>query len=550
MPLFTIPGDEAVATRKSNPVAGWGSRASDNRVEPVARPEFDHPFHLEPGEPIFTIGSCFARNIETELMRRGFAVPMRDLFKSPEFDGLETTIINNYATPSILNEFSWGLEGGFNAQDHIVPTRGGFADLHLNPAIRPVPFEMAVARREAIGKAMASVSQCRVVIMTLGLVEVWYDNQTGFYLNVAPRPSLMKDFPGRFDLHVLSFAEAYDHLSRAFRLLQSHCRADLQVILTVSPVPLTFTARPVDVMVANTYSKSVLRTVAEHAVADFPFVTYFPSYESVTLSDRKFAWKDDLIHVTQEIVAINVGRMISAFSPGMTEDRVSEVRGASPEQAAALAGAARTTPDAEAFFEALGNLSQGNPDFAVEHARFLDEVRRYEDVLAVLSHAGDTQPLAVAELRARALLELGRPDEAAKVIEAVIRPKMKARPLWEMLVRAHGEAGDFNKTVVAGAGFRDAYPFAASRIKLGMFRALRNSHPQAAVAYGIDAAQDEDGVAAAYETAEVLISLNEMGRARSLLEAAEPTSDKDRHRIARLIALLPHPDKPMGSSPS
>jgi len=44
-------------------------------------------------------------------------------------------------------------------------------------------------------------------------------------------------------------------------------------------------------------------------------VDYFPSYESVTLSDRSLAWRDDLIHVKPEIVATNVGRMAAAYAP-------------------------------------------------------------------------------------------------------------------------------------------------------------------------------------------------------------------------------------------
>lgn len=539
MPLYSFSGDEAVANRKSNPAGDWGNRSSGNRLEPVALPTFETPFHLEPGEPIFTIGSCFARNIETELMRRGFKVPMRDLFTTAEFSGLETTIINNFGTPSIFNEFNWGLRGGFKPEDHIVETRGGFVDLHLNPAIRPASYEVVVSRREAIRRAMATVADCRVVIMTLGLIEVWHDNQTGCYLNVAPRPSLLKDYPGRFDLHVLSFQEAYEHLERAFRLLSEHCRPDLQVILTVSPVPLTATHRPMDVMVANAYSKSVLRAVAEHAVAAFPFITYFPSYESVTLSDRQFAWKDDLIHVTEDIVALNVGRMIAAFaSESLTDDLIAEIRQAAPVQAAARAAEMRTRPEAEAFFEVLGDLSRTNPDFAIEHARFLDETRRYQEVVEVLDGV-ESQPLLAAELRARALLQLRRPDEAAQAVEAVVSPKLKAGGLWELLIQAHGEADNLEGAVAAAARYREAFPFRSPRIQLQLFRALRRSRPEAALGYGLQAAETEEGVAAAYETAELLIDRGDIAQARALLQAARPSNERDRLRIERLSSLLP-----------
>jgi hypothetical protein len=85
------------------------------------------------------------------------------------------------------------------------------------------------------------------------------------------------------------------------------------VILTVSPVPLaaTFTGR--DVLVANMYSKSVLRAVAEEIRARFDFVDYFPSYESVMLSPRATTWEEDGVHVADAAVAVNVRRMVEAY---------------------------------------------------------------------------------------------------------------------------------------------------------------------------------------------------------------------------------------------
>lgn len=86
------------------------------------------------------------------------------------------------------------------------------------------------------------------------------------------------------------------------------------MIVTVSPVPLTATYRDADVMTANCYSKSVLRTAAEEITQTFDFVHYFPSFESITLSDRSVAYTDDEIHVSQDIVDLNIGRMVQAYT--------------------------------------------------------------------------------------------------------------------------------------------------------------------------------------------------------------------------------------------
>jgi tetratricopeptide (TPR) repeat protein len=81
----------------------------------------------------------------------------------------------------------------------------------------------------------------------------------------------------------------------------------------VSPVPLAATFTTSDVAVANAYSKAVLRAAAEALVVERPHVEFFPSYESVTLTDRSLAFADDQMHVNRAIVNFNVDRMISRY---------------------------------------------------------------------------------------------------------------------------------------------------------------------------------------------------------------------------------------------
>ena len=68
-------------------------------------------------------------------------------------------------------------------------------------------------------------------------------------------------------------------------------------------------------MVANSYSKAALRVAAEIATRSFDHVDYLPSYETVTLSDRALAWEDDLVHVRNDMIELNVARMLAAYLP-------------------------------------------------------------------------------------------------------------------------------------------------------------------------------------------------------------------------------------------
>jgi hypothetical protein len=95
-------------------------------------------------------------------------------------------------------------------------------------------------------------------------------------------------------------------LERAFQLLSQQ-----RVIVTVSPVPLTATFTGDDVIVANAFSKAVLRVCAQR-LADFPWVDYLPSYETV-VSGGTAVLHDDNIHVLDETVAAITGEALRGY---------------------------------------------------------------------------------------------------------------------------------------------------------------------------------------------------------------------------------------------
>jgi len=141
------------------------------------------------------------------------------------------------------------------------------------------------------------IRDCRVVIVTLGLVEVWRDLQADVYLNHIPVPLLLKRGRERYEFHLTSFAQNWQNLQEIHALLSQHGYPGVQIVVTVSPVPLLNTFSTMDVVVANTYAKSLLRAVAQQWAAAHDNVDYFPSYEIVQNSDRAATWEPDLRHV-------------------------------------------------------------------------------------------------------------------------------------------------------------------------------------------------------------------------------------------------------------
>jgi tetratricopeptide (TPR) repeat protein len=317
MPISRIGSRAAVANMRGNDIAHWPRRGTANsRIEPVAQPAFATSFAFRQGATIFTIGSCFARHIERALEERGFQVPARRFFDDDKSAAVDNGMLHNYSVPAIHNEIRWalGLGAPYEPRDHLFEVYPGkFADVHLQVRIPLCSYDEALQRRRRIFEVNGSIRHADAAVITLGLVEVWWDRQTGTYLNAKPYETVIRSAPDRFELHVLGYDEVYAQLDALFQMIFEHCSIRHGIILTVSPVPLSATYTGQDVAVANQYSKAVLRAAAQAIIARYDRVDYFPAYETVVLSDRARAWKDDLIHVTPEMVDVNVARMLAAY---------------------------------------------------------------------------------------------------------------------------------------------------------------------------------------------------------------------------------------------
>lgn len=338
MPIRRISAADAYSTLRTNPDSNWPRRDDPaDRFAHFADPSCKSRFMLEPGQRIFTIGSCFARGIERTLADRGFDIPTLSLqFDKTGWSGDPTTILNNYVPPAIAPQIRWafGLEE-FDIGRHAVEVAAGrYMDPQLTLGFRPVSAEALIKRRNDISAIYRHLASSHVVLITLGLIEAWFDNRSGLYINCPPPKGVIRTDPSRFELHVLDYGDVTRALTELVDLLGRVCPRDHRIILTVSPVPLQATFTSSDVAVANCYSKSVLRAAVEPFVADHPHIEYFPSYESVILTDRSIAFVDDQVHIQTSMVRFNVDRMINRYVE-TGDDTVAQVIACAREDATA-----------------------------------------------------------------------------------------------------------------------------------------------------------------------------------------------------------------------
>lgn len=477
MPLYRCPASDAIDLRKANEHSFWGNRESRNRVEPIATPHFDFDLRLEPGDRIFTAGSCFARNVEGRLAQAGFRVPMRELMESRSFTGVPANAVSNFSPPSLWNELSWAIgEGSFDPELGFAEyTPGKWIDLHVTGNVRPAARDTVLRRRKAIANAYRSFVDCRLTILTLGLVECWFDTLAGRYLNSVPPPPLVRRAPDRFELHVLDHAETLDYLQRAIAILRAYGRPDQVILLSVSPVALGVTHRPQDVMTANCYSKSVLRSAAEEIVARHDHVHYFPSYESVTLTDRRLAIANDFTHVTDTLIAYNVDRLVQRLAPSSREgfaDARAEIEagGAAAAYRHALEARKLPPPLAARFFSQFSEWDR-SPSFATEHVEWLVDQRQAEKALQIADAVGtSTERIVIAS--ARALLMLKRPREALARLYQPALQQSRSNRYWSIRVEAEGKAGALDALEESLGGWCRALPKKKAHAQTHVARAL------------------------------------------------------------------------------
>ena len=284
-------------------------------------PQVDPKFKLRRDDKFYAIGSCFARGLENALAGHKMTVESA----APEFakfqpankeEGSGLGFINKYNTYSILNELRWALDPDSEfPRDSIVPlTDTTWYDPHTTPTLNFVGLDETLERRTLMQAVTKRIQSCRAIIITLGLAEVWRDVQADVFVNCTPIPSLFKTQPGRYEFHLTNFAQNRANLEAIYALLSQFGHPDFHVIITVSPVPLMNTFSTMDIVIANTWAKSLLRAVAQEWADAHPNVDYFPSYEIVQNSDRAAAWERDLRHVkgagAQHIMALFLQKYI------------------------------------------------------------------------------------------------------------------------------------------------------------------------------------------------------------------------------------------------
>lgn len=315
-----LRGGRVRAPAIGNPYAGvdkvqfWknsvATQASED-LDPVVNPKFG----ISPEDRVATAGSCFAQHIARTLKASGFhyfvpeAAPdgVEDQEAKARNYGVFSARFGNIYTVRQLLQLIERVEGKYRPLESAWPGRSGSLVDPYRPQIEPEGFDSEEALQASRDVHFAAVRrmlrEMDVFVFTLGLTEGWRARQDGAVFPLAPGVAGGAMDPDRYEFVNFDVDSIRQDLHEVIAHLK-RINPTLRIILTVSPVPLIATFEPRHALVSTTYSKAVLRVVADEMWRRYDHVDYFPSYEIITGAYNRGAYyADDLREVREEGVA-------------------------------------------------------------------------------------------------------------------------------------------------------------------------------------------------------------------------------------------------------
>lgn len=275
---------------------------------------------------IGTAGSCFAQHLGRHLRFRGLQV--LDFEPPPGFladdsnahrwgYGIYSCRFGNIYTARQLLQLFQEAFGERTPSELVWGGKGGLFWDALRPGVQPVGYEepesVISLRKAHLERVRELFCQVELFIFTLGLTEGWELIDDGTIFPSAPGVLAGTFDPEKYRFVNFGFQEVLLDLRLFWESLkQINSRA--KMMLTVSPVPLKATGTSEHVLVANSYSKSVLRAVSGELTATMPDVMYFPSFELFTshVAEGRF-FASDRRTATEEGVSLAMAHFFGEF---------------------------------------------------------------------------------------------------------------------------------------------------------------------------------------------------------------------------------------------
>ena len=237
------------------------SLAEDGAIDKFVVQGWASPNLINKNHKILSFGSCFARHVTSFLQDRNYRVLGSE---KTEMDSHIITfgegIVNTF---SILQQFEWAIEDKpFSNTYWFGPNK-----------------EVALPDETERLKTKQLMLEADRFIFTLGVSEIWFDQQTGeAFWRAIPADLFDEKIHG---FRVSTVEENLDNLRKIVSIIKK-IKPKAEIIFTLSPVPLMATFRDVSCITASSVSKAILRVAIDELIRTSNVeLHYFPSYEIV-----------------------------------------------------------------------------------------------------------------------------------------------------------------------------------------------------------------------------------------------------------------------------
>ena len=233
--------------------------------------------------PLVTMGSCFADNIARFLSKSGYDVH-------------SFVILDRLFTPFALRSFT----------ERVLRDRAPAEELLAKWNLTP---------DQVSGVQAALLKKDATVIITHGLSIVWFDRATDEMV-IDPTVKVGTTiFRPRFDLYEMrqtSVEENFEAMCETINALRA-VNPFVKIVMTLSPIPIIYSASDYPVVAADCISKSTLRIALDQVMRlGLKDVYYYPSFEMLRWAAPMLAnvWFDGtlLSHVRIDWIAFAVGK--------------------------------------------------------------------------------------------------------------------------------------------------------------------------------------------------------------------------------------------------
>jgi hypothetical protein len=273
----TVKNKQAYVPPKYISESGQFDFTAEHSLIPALPPKFK----IKETDQIFSIGCCFMREIENSLNDQGYELLVTEFANesNKELGFQESSLLNMYHLGATMSRLKRSLsDNPYLVEEAAEPTGGGnWADLYLNENASPVNAELLIKRRYELNRLYHHLKEADLIVISLSLIEGWFDKQHGVYLTRPPSRNYCIKNPDRFEFRRLSYIDTVNYLSEMISLIKSRSKA--KILFTISPVPPRATFLNEPILKSSFYQKSILRGAIDNVAAEHSDVDYFPSLE-------------------------------------------------------------------------------------------------------------------------------------------------------------------------------------------------------------------------------------------------------------------------------